>query len=539
DPFRSFDGCLGTPQGDKNKYYIMRHEEFDYDQLLSALDHTAEGWLPPPPGVGDIANGFDTRYLLSFGPFDISPGEILPITFAYVAGEYFHSDCDAFQRLFDPYDPYPYYEQLSFEDLGLNAIWASWIYDNPGVDTDDDGFNFGKFRLCVHESTVTFDTIATEPDIIIDTIVTYTLADTLWYEGDGVPDFRGASPPPAPILRVTPQVSEFQQGELHVRWNGLRSETERDIFSNLIDFEGYRAFISLSPRFSDFVLASSYDREDYNKYIWNNARLLWELRDPPFSLDSLRGLYDGIGSQPDYFDRDNPYYFQDSAFYFTSQDWNRSELRDANGIHKVYPDQPPPTTLDPDSAAIYYPEELTGEGFFKYYEYEYTFRNLLPSQLYYVAVTAFDFGSPGSGLVSLETSPTMNAIAEYAQNQTGKVEAEGLNVVVYPNPYRIDGDYRSQSGGGFEGRGMESFSDDRVRAIHFTNLPHKCTIRIFTIDGDLVRVIDHDCPPNDPQSMHDRWDVITRNTQAPVSGIYYYVVESKYGNQIGKIVIIM
>jgi hypothetical protein len=163
----------------------------------------------------------------------------------------------------------------------------------------------------------------------------------------------------------------------------------------------------------------------------------------------------------------------------------------------------------------------------------------LPSQLYYVAVTAFDFGSPASGLTSLETSPTTNAVAEYAQNRTGKVEAEGLNVVVYPNPYRIDGDYRSQSGGGFEGRGMESLIDDRVRAIHFTNLPHRCTIRIFTIDGDLVRVIDHDYPPNDPRSMHDAWDVITRNTQAPVSGIYYYVVESEFGNQIGKIVIIM
>ena len=29
--------------------------------------------------------------------------------------------------------------------------------------------------------------------------------------------------------------------------------------------------------------------------------------------------------------------------------------------------------------------------------------------------------------------------------------------------------------------------DDRVRAVHFTNLPARCTIRIFTIDGDLVR----------------------------------------------------
>ena len=159
--------------------------------------------------------------------------------------------------------------------------------------------------------------------------------------------------------------------------------------------------------------------------------------------------------------------------------------------------------------------------------------------MYYVSATAFDYGSPSSGLLSLETSPTVNMVAEYAQNRTSKVEDEGLDVIVYPNPYRIDGNYRSAEGGGFEGRGQEDMPDDRVRAIHFTNLPHKCTIRIFTIDGDLVRQIDHDYPPDSPQSMHEIWDVITRNTQVPVSGIYYYSVESEFGSQIGKLVIIM
>ena len=73
----------------------------------------------------------------------------------------------------------------------------------------------------------------------------------------------------------------------------------------------------------------------------------------------------------------------------------------------------------------------------------------------------------------------------------------------------------------------------------FTNLPYKCTIRIFTIDGDLVRVINHDRQPGDPESMHNTWDLITRNTQAAVSGIYFYSVESFLGNQVGKFVLIM
>ena len=34
------------------------------------------------------------------------------------------------------------------------------------------------------------------------------------------------------------------------------------------------------------------------------------------------------------------------------------------------------------------------------------------------------------------------------------------------------------------------------------------------------------------------WDLISRNTQAVVSGIYLYTVESETGTQVGKFVII-
>jgi len=127
-------------------------------------------------------------------------------------------------------------------------------------------------------------------------------------------------------------------------------------------------------------------------------------------------------------------------------------------------------------------------------------------------------------------------IAEYAQNSVEEVARRGLNVVVYPNPYRADANYREI---GFEGRGQETLSEERIRAIHFANLPAQCKIRIFSLDGDLVREIDHNREPGDPRAMHDQWDLITRNTQAVVSGIYYYSVESTQGNQVGKLVIIM
>ncbi len=203
----------------------------------------------------------------------------------------------------------------------------------------------------------------------------------------------------------------------------------------------------------------------------------------------------------------------------------------------MFPNQPPPTTINHDSAWVYYRDEMTDDGYFKYYMYEFNMTGLLPSQKYYFSVTAFDFGSPASDLASLETRPNKNYIAEYALNQNSQVEAKGLNVVVFPNPYRGDANYKDI--GFFEGRGLENPPDERIRRIRFANLPHKCTIRIFSLDGDLIREIDHDMPKDYPLSMYDEWDLITRNTQMVVSGIYYFSVESEYGSQIGKIVIIM
>ncbi len=538
DPYRDLNGVLGTPLGDRNKYYVMRHQEFDYDQMFTAVNHSAEGWLPPPTNAIAMADGFDARYLLSFGPFDISSGEILPLSFAFVCGDNVHVKPDDFIRYFDPMQPNIYYDKLDFPELAQNSKWAEWVYDNPNYDSDGDGFK-GKFRICCSDSTMTIDSLQDPPE----TTFTCLKADTTYYEGDGVPDFRGASPPPPPELRITPRLNKFNQGELLVRWNGLRTETTRDAFSNRLDFEGYRVYMSLSPQIADYQLTASYDIEDYNRWKWDGNRSRWVLSDPPFLIDSLRHLY-GAGFSPLDHGIDNPLYLvapdgSSLAYYFTRQDWNTSDLSDTLAIHRLYLDEPFPCTLSPDSARIHCPEALTAEGYFKYFEYEYVARQLLPSRPYYVSVTAFDYGSPGHGLPSLESKQTLNAVSEYPQNSADSVEKRGLKVVVFPNPYRADANYRGSDAGGFEGRGQEQLSPDRVRAIHFVNLPHKCTIRIFSIDGDLIREIVHDYPPDSPQSMHDVWDLITRNTQAVVSGIYYYSVESESGSQIGKIVIIM
>jgi len=534
-------GGLGTPEGDFNKYYFLRNMEFDYDQAFTATIGSNDSlWLEPPPDhADDYADGFDTRYLLSFGPFDIRPGESLPISMAYVGGEDFHLIPDNINNL--PNNPEEYYRNLGFEKFGENAVWASRVYDNPGVDTDGNG-TFGKSRICCTDSITVVDTIieGDPPETTYVDRVEYTVCDTVWYEGDGVPDFRGASPPPPPDFWLEPSV-----GKIRVRFNGLRSETTKDVFARMADFEGYRIYLARDERAASYALIASYDVEDFNKFFWNEDLRPdpgYELDGIPLSLDTLRWLYaessEDTTWHPLDFSRNFPFIYHgptgDSLFYFEPQDYNTSEFGVSSPIRKIYPDQAYPSSLNLDSVDI---EELTPDGYLKYFEYEFEINELLPSVAYWVNVTAFDFGSPDDGLQAMESSVTLGAQYTYPLLSAADAAALGQEVFVYPNPYRSNEAYRNK---GFEGRVETDRPDDRVRAIHFANLPPKCTISIYTIDGDLVREIEHDKDLGDPTAAHDEWNLITRNTQLVVSGLYYWTIESADGSvQIGKLVIIM
>jgi len=548
-------GGLGTPEGDRNKYSFLRNREFDYDQIYTAtINPSNPYWLYPNQTIAqDISNGFDTRYLISFGPFNIDPGQTLPISFAYLAGENFHTieqRDNARINLEENYNPDAYYDNLNFDDLSLNAMWASWVYDNPGIDSDNDKY-FGEYRLCCTDSFPVYDTLDTVPALVVDTYFLYSRCDTFWYKGDGVPDFRGAAPPPSPAswgaMKATPAI-----GDLTVRWNGLLSETTRDIFSREYDFEGYRVYLARDNRESSYILLASYDIEDYNQREYNPVNGEWELKETPFTFEELRCLYgdstngdpcDDTLFDPTRYTRNSPLSVQDEEgltkiIYFEPQDFNRSVLANYDNantpIRKIYPGQLYPTSLDPDSADS---TELTDDGYFKYFEYEYTIENLLPTVPYYVNVTAFDFGSPQSGLGSLETSKTVLSSQAYPLSSSADIESENLEVYVYPNSYRINGNYIAD---GYEGRDADYYIPDRMRRLNFANLPPRCTIKIFSLDGDLIREINHDKNPDDPTAMHDTWDLITRNTQRIVTGIYYWVVEDENGEtQVGKFVIIM
>ncbi len=528
-PFRDFGPRSGTPLGDRNKYYVMSKPEFDYDLMWTARDHTEDGFRPPPTNAAEYANGHDCRYLLSFGPFDIEPGQALPVTFAWVGGEDFHQHPSDMASYFNPYSPEVYYDQLNFDNLATNARWASWVYDNPGIDTDGDGYK-GKARVCLGEDGAPIDS---------------TEVDSLWYEGDGIPDFRGAGPPPAPRIRVIPSLNK-----LTVRFNGYYTETEKDIFTQRADFEGYRVYLGLDDRPSSFSVVRSYDLLNYSRFLWTveAGTYSWVRDEMPHSLRELRCLHADSCDDPSW----DPLHYTnyaplvvsaDTIYYFESQDFNRSDLSADDGIRKVFPDAANPGT---DSSA-WLPEDLVydyDERLPKYYEYEYDIEGLLPTVPYFMAVTSFDHGSPNSGLKSLENKPENNYVQAYPQSisdasgdgsDTTDTDGSSRDVYVVPNPYRLDADYQDR---GFENRDRGTADPERSRRLQFFNLPASCHISIYSLDGDLIREWDHEGAPDDPTSMHDEWDMITRNSQTIVSGLFYWVVESENRTQVGKIAVI-
>ena len=410
---------IGSPENDVEKYILMTNGSFDEPQFDPV---TLEFNSNIPAGASPNDN---SRFMISFAPLGtrdstindpndpmngqtvkiFAPGDSILFTYAIIGGE---GDPDV-ARATQTFDV------SSLVDLGVNANIAGIMFDNPDFDTDGDGF--------AGEDT--------DGDGIIDT-------------GDGVPDFRGPPPPPAPPLTIT---------------TGDRTVT-----------------------------------------------LDWSAADP---------------SSPNYDPNDQflPLNFQDP---FISDDPNtpEDESKDFEGFRVLRSKTGNLGTFE--TLAEW---DIAGNDFGRNTGLAFRFVDHVPNgQEFTYAVVSFDRGAPSIGLGSLATSALLNATkaAASATASTGF----STDIWVEPNPYV----QRS----GFENSALTSdIAIELGREIHFVNVPTKCTIRVFTVDGDLVNTIVHD------GSSRAIWDLVTRNNRPIASGIYLFSVETAAGDRkIGRFVVI-
>ncbi|MCJ7458294.1 MAG: hypothetical protein MUP17_04825, partial [candidate division Zixibacteria bacterium] len=428
------EGGKGTPCGDRAKYYTMSNDEFDYDQIYACINKSDSGWLPPPGFCTDLADGYDTRYLFSFGPISVlAPDESKKITISYVAAENFHYKVNPM----DVDNPLTYYRNLDFSDFATNARWAGWVYDNPGVDTPDpatgqgDG-NRGKCFI----------------DPVGDTCLFY-------YEGDGVPDFKGPPPPNPPSL-----VFDNGKGYIKVKWNGKSTEEGRDPFTGARDFEGYRIYMSETGQPNDWTLLASYDYVNYKMYKLRpklpTGHIVEWLDEGirPCDIKRCFGDIPGdslvriLGRNPNSYTEFHPWVYPGpdtlkcnwyqiapgDSLFFALQDWNKGTRDLRSKVSKAYAD-----SVDQGCIPL---TEIRDD----YYECEFMQEGLLPSFPVWIAVTAFDFGNARTNLGGLEASKGINAKQVFPLDSPAKAQALGEKVVVVPNPYKISENYQNPQG---------------------------------------------------------------------------------------------
>ena len=145
---------------------------------------------------------------------------------------------------------------------------------------------------------------------------------------------------------------------------------------------------------------------------------------------------------------------------------------------------------------------------------------------YYYAVSAYD-GYKSAEEAGQELQPSYSPLSNYKKSadnapipvfpgtlyETGDDIPPLDRVLVVPNPYRGTAEWEVEY-------------EDRIK---FTNLPPVAKISIFSLSGDLIKVLEH----TDGQA-DEYWDLITRNNQSVVSGLYVYVVEAPDISIVGQ-----
>jgi hypothetical protein len=182
-------------------------------------------------------------------------------------------------------------------------------------------------------------------------------------------------------------------------------------------------------------------------------------------------------------------------------------------------------------------------------QYELRLPGIPDGQKRYVAVTSYD--RPTGEVRSLESGVLQNSI--YCTAGPDAQQARASAVSVFPNPYRGESE--------LDGRDAQGTVNPRKRVMWFVNLPSRCTLRIYTLAGDLVRTYEYDAAtykgteaagvsPDNADLSQGRYlvtggsmlafDLLSENRQEIATGMYLFTVVDHGGGetQQGKFLVL-
>lgn len=352
-------------------------------------------------------------------------------------------------------------------------------------------------------------------------------------------------PPPAPSVRMV-----CGDGVVRITWDD-RSEWALDELTGRVDFESYRLWRS-----------DLWDRPPGSSLLTGPSRDSWRLVAEYDLINEYRVTYPNGQSQLLDFGANTglevaeyrPACLADEQYAGLADAMRLVVETDAEGRLTFLPPLRDPAGnpvpgLEPllpwaDHSAVLdtffavTPREeapgVTPKRATRYYGYDDA--NVHNGFLYFYAVTATDHVTAAGGQVI--TGPgvagTPGAVFRPATPRFQAVAAQSAAdaVFVYPNPAtraRLDE---------FQRMHPDRHDPTGIRVV-FANLPAApCTIDVFTLAGDLVISLDHDGSDGTGQRS---WNLVSRNLQEVVSGIYLFVVTpqvSGFPRSLGKFVVV-
>ena len=359
-----------------------------------------------------------------------------------------------------------------------------------------------------------------------------------------IPWVAGESLPPPPWLRVVPR-----DRAMEIYWDD-RSEHERDEITGELDFESYRVWRadewdrpvgtneSTGPPVGSWELISEYDLVNFFPHgeteiprSFGRNTGLERAEYVPVCLDDP--VYEGLAEVM-------------AAVVLADTDGTMEvlpPLRDRDGVPtaglealltwEMFPD-----VLDTFFAVTPRPEEVgSPKRAIRYYMHRD--EPLHNGFVYFYSVTATDHVTAPDGQSILEEGESRlpsgsfaAAVPRFAATSAAQAAAGANEVIVYPNPAT------RESLAEFQAMHPNAADPTGVR-VAFARLPAcRCTIRIFTISGDLVQTIEHDGVSGAGQAY---WNLTTRNGQEVVSGIYLFAVsprDRRFEDFVGKFVVV-
>ncbi len=366
----------------------------------------------------------------------------------------------------------------------------------------------------------------------------------------------GGWPPPPPNIRIWPR-----DHVVHVYWDN-RSESIPDPNSNLYDFESYVVWRS-----------DEWDRSPGTSLDYGPAHPTWQT---VAEFDVVNSFHDYYPTNPGDFVHSEQSLGQNTGLAHIA--YTPACLSDErfSGLDVVMQ-----AFVDADSEGSFFDFPLLTESYLEDYQnleafrpwmeysaeldtffavatrlgdfdqgivpkvpiryYEFIDHSVHNGFVYFYSVTATDhafdtFGGSryisGYGREGMPNTSFEPVTPGFDAQTLADRKINGANIYVFPNPASVDAlaEYQQMS---------PSFEDPSGVRVTFANLPlaHN-TIRIYTLAGDLVQTLEHDGTGGFGQIS---WNLVSRNRQQIISGIYMYAVTSdddRFDDFIGKFVVI-